>query len=85
MLKLGHHGSEASVTEPMLARLQPELCVASAGEGNRYGHPAQATMEMVEASGAYGMCTMDTGDICIEPVGDGISVSCAVPYDGAAA
>lgn len=85
VLKLGHHGSEASVTEPMLARLQPELCVASAGEGNRYGHPAQATMEMVEASGAYGMCTMDTGDICIEPVGDGISVSCAVPYDGAAA
>lgn len=83
VLKLGHHGSEASVSEEMLRCLQPELCVASAGKGNRYGHPSPAAMAMVKASGAHGICTIDSGDVSIKPLEDGISVSCAMSYDEA--
>ena len=35
VLKVGHHGSAASVDEEMLAALTPELAVASAGGGQR--------------------------------------------------
>ena len=40
VLKLGHHGSKVSVDGELLGVLRPELSIASAGEGNRYGHPS---------------------------------------------
>lgn len=67
VLKLGHHGSRVSVSAEALESLLPELCVASAGEGNRYGHPDPTCVGMVEASGSMFLCTKDVGDIHVTP------------------
>ena len=78
VLKLGHHGSEVSVSESLLAVLQPEVCVASAGEGNSYGHPDPVCTALVEASGARMLCTKDVGDVSLEPAQGGVRVRCRV-------
>lgn len=75
LLKLGHHGSEASVTAEELASLHPELVVASAGEGNPYGHPTQECVDLVEGAGATFLCTRDVGTVTVEPGTEGPVVS----------
>lgn len=67
VLKLGHHGSRVSVDARSLSLLDPEVAIASAGKGNSYGHPDAVCVELVEESGARFLCTMDVGDIAIEP------------------
>lgn len=67
VLKVGHHGSKVSVDAELLSLLQPEVAIASAGEGNRYGHPSQACIDAVERSGAIFLCTKDVGDVTIFP------------------
>jgi competence protein ComEC len=40
VLKVAHHGSRSSSTEPFLRAAAPALALVSAGERNPYGHPA---------------------------------------------
>lgn len=74
VLKLGHHGSAESVNEELLDALRPEVAIASAGSGNPYGHPARACVEAVDDAGARFICTIDAGDVTIEPGADGVLV-----------
>ncbi len=76
LLKVGHHGSETSVTPEIAAALAPEVSVASAGEGNGYGHPDPVCVGMLEDAGSLFLCTMDVGDVCVEPGVTGPRVSC---------
>ena len=76
LLKVGHHGSEASLTPEIAAALSPEVSVASAGEGNGYGHPDPACVDILEEAGSVFLCTMDVGDVCVEPGAEGPVVSC---------
>lgn len=75
MLKLGHHGSAASVDEEVLDALDPEVAIASAGEGNSYGHPDPACVEAVRDHGAAFACTKDVGDVTVAVTGAGYTVS----------
>lgn len=75
VLKLGHHGSKVSVDGELLQTIEPELCVASAGEGNRYGHPSKACRDAVRDFGSRFVCTIDAGDVTIEPGDTGPRVS----------
>ena len=50
VLVAGHHGSRTSSGEDFLKQIQPETAVISCGEGNRYGHPHQETLERLEAA-----------------------------------
>lgn len=45
VLKIGHHGSKTSTTEPFLAQISPQLAIISAGENNRFGHPHQEVLD----------------------------------------
>ena len=76
LLKVGHHGSEASLTPEIARALAPEVSVASAGENNGYGHPDPVCVGILEDSGSLFLCTMDVGDVCVEPGADGPVVSC---------
>lgn len=52
ILKVGHHGSASSTSAEFLARVNPEVAIISVGEGNRYGHPDEGTLERLEEAGA---------------------------------
>lgn len=77
VLKLGHHGSKVSVDEELLDTLRPELSIASAGEGNDYGHPDPHCVDLVLESGSRFMCTIDAGDIHLTPAPGGVRVAAA--------
>ena len=66
-LKVGHHGSAASLDEAEARALSPEVSIASAGANNRYGHPRQECVDVLEKAGSAFLCTMDVGDVTVEP------------------
>ena len=74
-LKVGHHGSAVSVSAEQAQALSPEVSVASAGEGNRYGHPRAECVEALEAAGSRFLCTIDAGDVVVYPGATGPRVS----------
>jgi competence protein ComEC len=51
LLKVGHHGSLTSTSQAFLDKVNPKFAVISAGAGNKYGHPAQETMDKLKAKG----------------------------------
>lgn len=79
VLKLGHHGSKASVDTDLLGTLKPELSIASAGEGNRYGHPSDACIDAVRDVGGAFACTIEQGDITVSPTVKGFAMRCQRP------
>ena len=79
VLKLGHHGSKVSVDSELLSVLKPELSLASAGEGNRYGHPSDECIDAVKQSGGAFACTIEHGDITITPTAQGFTMRCQRP------
>ncbi len=74
-LKVGHHGSAGSSGEDFLAALKPEIAVISAGEGNRYGHPAPAALERLRNMGADIYSTIERGAVTTVTDGEKITVS----------
>lgn len=66
-LKVGHHGSAVSLGEAEARALSPEVSIASAGANNRYGHPRQECVDVLEKAGSAFLCTMDVGDATVEP------------------
>ena len=74
-LKVGHHGSAVSVSAEEAKALSPEVSVASAGEGNRYGHPRAECVDALEAAGSRFLCTIDAGDVVVYPGATGPRVS----------
>ncbi len=48
ILKVGHHGSDASSTKPFLDAVDPKYAVISCGEDNSYGHPHKSVVERLE-------------------------------------
>ena len=79
VLKLGHHGSKVSVDAALLEILRPELSLASAGEGNRYGHPSDACIDAVKEAGGMFACTIEHGDITVTPTENGFAMRCQRP------
>lgn len=47
VLKVAHHGAEAALTEDLIQSLSPEVALISVGEGNRYGHPDDLTLDLL--------------------------------------
>jgi competence protein ComEC len=49
VLKMGHHGSNATSTSvPWADTVKPEIAVASAGKNNTYGHPHRDVVQRLE-------------------------------------
>ncbi len=76
-LKVGHHGSAASVDPALADVLLPEVSVASAGKNNRYGHPRQECVDVLESCGSLFLCTKDVGDVTVEPGEQRPRVTCS--------
>jgi competence protein ComEC len=63
ILKVAHHGSKNSSEEAFVEAVSPSLAIISAGKNNRYGHPADETLETLKRLGIPYYCTIDTGAI----------------------
>lgn len=74
-LKVGHHGAAKSLYPDTARALKPEVAVASAGKNNRYGHPKQEAVDILEGVGARFYCTKDYGDVTVFPGEHGPRVS----------
>lgn len=82
VLKVGHHGSEVSITPNDAKALDPEVSVASAGENNSYGHPTPQCVRTLEDAGSLFLCTKDVGDVEIRPGSAGPEVRCSRVDEG---
>lgn len=69
VLKVPHHGSKTGMTGDWLSLSKPQLSVISVGKNNRYGHPAQKALEMLQDVGTHVLRTDQSGTI--EVVSDG--------------
>lgn len=75
VLKLGHHGSRTSSTEPFLAAVSPEIAVYSAGAGNTYGHPHAEVLDRLRARGIAVYGTDTHGTITIRTNGTSYTIT----------
>ncbi len=65
ILKVAHHGSKNSSSSDFLNAVSPQYAVVSCGEGNRYGHPHNETIERLEAAGSRILRTDEHGAIML--------------------
>ena len=72
ILKAGHHGSATSTSDELLREAGPALAVLSYGKKNRYGHPAQETLDALDRFGVRHLDTPECGAISIFLQKDGI-------------
>lgn len=68
-LKVAHHGSKSSTSEEFLRRTRPEICLISAPEKSRYGHPHRDVLRRIRKEGAVCLVTRDCGAVTIEERG----------------
>lgn len=71
VLKLGHHGSSTSNTEPFLTAAAPQYAVAECGYQNSYGHPHRETVALCRALGIELLRTDKHGDVVFLVADDG--------------
>nr|WP_087990778.1 DNA internalization-related competence protein ComEC/Rec2 [Bacillus subtilis] len=63
VLKVGHHGSKGSTGEDFIKQLQPETAIISAGENNRYHHPHQEVLQILQRHSIRVLRTDQSGTI----------------------
>ncbi len=51
LIKVPHHGSKSSSSEPFLFRARPEIGIVTVGRRNRYGHPSPEVVERYQTAG----------------------------------
>ena len=74
VFKAGHHGSKNGVSIEAYAAMSPSVALISAGEDNRYGHPAQEALEALDRAGAEIFRTDTMGDVTCRFSESGIEV-----------
>ena len=72
VLKVGHHGSDTSTSYLFLRAVSPSYAVISVGEGNKYGHPKQDTLDILGDAEIYTYRTDYMGSIVA--VSDGTTI-----------
>lgn len=52
-LKVGHHGSNTSTSEEFIKKIMPTYAIISVGKNNRYGHPKDSVLALLDKSKIY--------------------------------
>ena len=73
VLKVGHHGSSSSSLESFLTAVSPQYAIISAGKENRFGHPHQSVLDLLQEKKITPFSTAINGTIHL--VSDGFSLS----------
>lgn len=48
ILKIGHHGSKNATTKELLEKVSPEIAILSYGLDNKFGHPHEEILKLLE-------------------------------------
>jgi len=74
VMKVAHHGSKTSTTEPWLDAWKPKAAVISAGRNNIYGHPHPSVTERLQDRGALTFRTDLHGEVQFRVTKESFSV-----------
>jgi len=74
-LKVAHHGSKTSTTDPFLSAAQPAFAAISVGRDNIFGHPSPEVTDRLKAAGVRVYRTDRDGAITASTDGSALSVS----------
>jgi len=77
VLKVGHHGSKTSSSEPFLDAVSPRLALVSVGAGNTYHLPTPDVLRRIAAHGAQVLRTDLVGPIVARTDGNRVFVETA--------
>ncbi|MCS7227461.1 MAG: MBL fold metallo-hydrolase [Endomicrobia bacterium] len=80
LLKVAHHGSFTSTSEPFLDYVSPEVAIISCGRGNPFGHPHQETLEKLVKRKIKIYRTDQNGNITVLTDGNFYSISVETQY-----
>ena len=69
ILKVGHHGSRTSSSYNFIKLAKPEYALISNGRENKYGHPHEATLDVLNQFGAKILQTDLLGTIIVKSDG----------------
>ena len=69
ILKVGHHGSRTSTSHGFVSAVSPGIAVISVGSENRYGHPTQDVLNVLERHGVLILRTDIDGTIKFQSKG----------------
>ena len=53
VLKVGHHGSNTSSSKEFINSINPKYSLISVGKNNRYGHPKESVLDILNSSKIY--------------------------------
>lgn len=71
ILKVGHHGSSSSSSPEFIAAVNPKTAVISVGAGNKYGHPTNEVLAVLNNAGINIYRTDESGTVVI--TSDGVN------------
>jgi beta-lactamase superfamily II metal-dependent hydrolase len=77
VLKVGHHGSRHATSGKFLDAVKPEAAIISCGDDNKYGHPAQPTLDRLRKAGVKVYRTDLSGEIAIITDGNRFEIQAA--------
>lgn len=69
ILKVGHHGSRTSTAVSFVQFVEPQVAIVSAGKDNRYGHPHQEVLDVLEQFDVLVLETAEEGTIVFQSDG----------------
>ena len=75
VFKVGHHGSRAALEERSADLLSPAISLIGVGDRNRYGHPSEEVVGLLEREGSAVFRTDLHGDVKLHFGDDEIRVS----------
>jgi len=75
VIKVGHHGSDTSTSEPFIDRVDPDAAVISAGKNNKFGHPSPEVLDRLLRRGVKIFRTDECGAVILQSDGRRIRMS----------
>jgi len=74
IIKVPHHGSRTSSTEPFVAAVKPQFAVISVGKHSPFGHPNAEVVDRWQVAGSAVLKTGELGTISVSTDGSGLQV-----------
>ena len=74
VLKVGHHGSSTSTSDPFLNAAAPQYAVIMCGTDNDYGNPHKETIEKLNQAGVKIYRTDENGNIVFSSDGNSLKI-----------